>query len=209
MRIASWFQRFSIMVKPLKRETEISIWSDADILAGHEWPSEIRGALDDASVAVLLVSANFLASDFIVDHELPYILKARKSRGLEVLWIPLSQSHFQATALSTIRAVSDPSRPLNGMAAHDYEKALKDLCDKIDEAVRRAETPVINKALNGCKLKREQRNLQVLSKAAKRETEVLIYSGDNKWHTQSRIAKGAMTCHCWIGDERTRKRKYF
>jgi TIR domain len=198
-----WFERFSTMVSPLRRQTEISVWSDKEIRPGQDWPPTIRNALDAASVAVLLVSDNFLASDFIAKEELPYIFRARKERGVEILWLPLSHCHFDLTELSSIQAVSDPARPLNSMVESEYQSVLRELCDRINEAARRAETPTINKALSSRKLKRFNANLQVLARPAKRETEVLVYSGDKRWHTQSRIAKGSMTCDCWIGDEHT------
>ncbi|HEY5705275.1 MAG TPA: toll/interleukin-1 receptor domain-containing protein [Terrimicrobiaceae bacterium] len=201
-----WCKRFLVMAKPLQRYAEISVWSDTNIGPGKPWPSEIRKALDEASVAVLLVSDNFLASDFIANEELPYILKARRERALEVLWIPLSPSYFQLTPLATIQAVIAPSKPLNSMVEFGYKAAFCELCQRIDQVVKEAETPIINRTLNGRRLQRVQRKLQVLAKPAKRETEVLLYCGDNKWYTQSRIAKGSMTSDCWIGDEKHTKR---
>ena len=41
----------------------------------RRWKEEIEEALSDAVIAVLLISADFLASDFIVDNELPPILE--------------------------------------------------------------------------------------------------------------------------------------
>jgi hypothetical protein len=59
------------------------------------WREEIRAALARAGVAVLLISADFYASDFIAKNELPPLLEAARSeRGLVVLAVHINCSHF-------------------------------------------------------------------------------------------------------------------
>ena len=62
------------MIAPLEREGRIERWDDTRIRPGSEWRSEIKQALERARAAVLLISADFLASDFIQDNELPPLL---------------------------------------------------------------------------------------------------------------------------------------
>lgn len=61
-------------LKNLGRNFEIAFWSDHGIRPGQHWDKEIRDAIDAADVFLLLCSANFLASDFIFDEEIPAIL---------------------------------------------------------------------------------------------------------------------------------------
>jgi hypothetical protein len=64
-----------VQLAPLERQSLISTWSDEKIGPGEEWLKAIDRALDSAAVGVLLVSANFLASDFILSQEVPKLLE--------------------------------------------------------------------------------------------------------------------------------------
>ncbi len=62
----------------------VEVWNDQRIRAGADWKSEIEQAMSEASVAILLISRNFLNSDFILNNEVPKLLKRRAAEGLTV-----------------------------------------------------------------------------------------------------------------------------
>ena len=66
-----------------------------------------RLPLREPRVAVLLVSPDFLASDFIHEHELAPILKSGAG-GVRIVWIPIRACSFTQTALKDYQAVVDP-----------------------------------------------------------------------------------------------------
>jgi hypothetical protein len=96
-----WLEAFQRVLKPLVRERVIDLWTDTRIEAGQRWRDEIGKSLKRAKVAVLLVSQDFLASDFIAQEELPLLLKHAVGDGLKIIWVAISASVYQDTVLVT------------------------------------------------------------------------------------------------------------
>ncbi len=68
----------------LQSDGLISLWNDDQIQAGADWEQEIKEAIAEARVAILLITANFLTSDFILGQEVPALLERRRNEGLTV-----------------------------------------------------------------------------------------------------------------------------
>jgi hypothetical protein len=131
-----WLRRLEVHLRPLVRDSDIDIWDDKRIQPGSKWREEIRKAIESAKVAVLLVSADFLASDFIAADELPPLLNAAKENGVTILPVIVRPSRFRhITALSQYQAVNDPSKPLEGMSKHKQEEVFVKLSERVASAV--------------------------------------------------------------------------
>ncbi|WP_392478897.1 TIR domain-containing protein [Nostoc sp. C110] len=110
------------------------MWDDTKIQAGAEWSKEIENALAAAKIAVLLVSPNFLASDFIHENELPPLLNAAQAKGLTIIWIPLSFSSYEETEIEQYQSAHPPNQPLDSLNPAQENKAWVDICKKIKAA---------------------------------------------------------------------------
>jgi hypothetical protein len=79
-----FLQAFRVHLKPWEDRKLLDIWSDRDIETSQDWHQTIQAALQETAVAVLLISPNFLASDYIRQQELPDLLRAREEGELDL-----------------------------------------------------------------------------------------------------------------------------
>jgi hypothetical protein len=63
----------------------LDVWTDDRIAPGADWEGAINQAINKAQIAILLISANSLASKYIVKKEVPELLRRRDSEGLIVI----------------------------------------------------------------------------------------------------------------------------
>jgi hypothetical protein len=117
-----YLERLRVHVRPLERDSAIEIWDDTRISPGTDWQDAIADALYSAKAAILLVSADFIASDFIVNNELPPLLESASNGGTTVLCVILSPSRFlRMPELSRFQTVNSPNRPLSGLPHAEKE----------------------------------------------------------------------------------------
>lgn len=129
-----WLDKLQTMLEPMIRKQTIFVWDDTKIQAGAKWKEEIEQALARASVAVLMVSPDFLASDFIADHELPPLLDAALKEGVKIIWIPITYCLYDETEIGEYQAVYNPNQPLDTLNPADLNKALVKICKEIKAA---------------------------------------------------------------------------
>lgn len=128
-----WLKLLRKHLKPLEKKG-LNVWSDRDIIPGQEWLTEIDKSLDRVKVAVLLVSANFLDSDFIQNQELPRFLKAAERQEITILPVLISACVWEESEIVKFQSPSDPKQPLEKLKGHDRNQNLKDIVIRIKEA---------------------------------------------------------------------------
>jgi len=136
-----WLRRLQVFLTPAFRAGRLKFWDDTNIRMGDSWRAEIQAAIDRARVAVLLVSPNFLISEFIATDEFPKILQAARRDGLKIVWILLSTAPYEMTSvgrvIQEIQCAHPVNRPLDMMADPErnqiFTKFVRDLIELFPE----------------------------------------------------------------------------
>jgi internalin A len=130
-----WLDRLKVHLKPYERLGEVISWDDNKIKAGEKWREEIKLALERARVAVLLVSSDFLASDFIAKNELPPLLTAAERGGVKIVWVALGASAVGRTPINDYHCANEPKKTLDSLSRPEQNSVLAKICDKIAGAI--------------------------------------------------------------------------
>ena len=131
-----WLDLLQTHLKPLIRSKDgaISLWDDTSIQPGAKWRDAISQALAEAQVAVLLVSPEFLASDFIATTELPQLLQSAEKQGLTIIWVPVRPSAYRLSPIGEYQAAYSPATPLSGLSPKKRDAAMVEIAEKIGAA---------------------------------------------------------------------------
>ena len=124
-------ERFLVHLKAAKQNKTIEWWDDTQIKPGENWHEEIRKAIASTRVAVLLVSVDYLASEFILKNELPPLLTASEEEGVTILPVILGPCGFKHTNLVRFQAVNNPSTPLSKMTKHEKDEVWNKVVETI------------------------------------------------------------------------------
>ncbi len=126
-----FLKEFKTNISPILRVSQLDLWDDTRIKPGEDWNLQIEEALNNSDIAILLVSENFIASDFIYKEELQPILKKAKEKGLTIFWIYISPCLFETVGIDQFQAAHNISKPLSSLKKPDRQKTWVEICKKI------------------------------------------------------------------------------
>lgn len=117
----------------LRRSEKISDWSDQELLPGEVWEDKIVGKLRSADIILLLVSNDFIDSDFIWENELPIALE-RHERG-EAIVVPVILRPCQWTELSIGRLQALPAGAMPVTEWPNQDQAFLNIAEGIKKLI--------------------------------------------------------------------------
>lgn len=117
----------------LKRLGNIVGWYDREIQAGIEWEREIEAHLSTASIILLLVSSDFLKSDYCYGVEMQKALEMHEKGKARVLPILLRPVYWQGAPFAKLQILPTGAKPITEWQNQD--KALTDVAEQISAVV--------------------------------------------------------------------------
>ncbi len=147
----------------LRRQGVISEWHDRKIVPGEEWAGEIDTHLKSSQIVLLLVSSDFLASDYCYDKEMELALKRHESGEARVLPIVLRSVDWKAAPFGKLQALPKDAKPV--VSWEDRDEAFTNVAQGIRAAVaditkvarRRATLDIENSSLGNSGRERDKK----------------------------------------------------
>ena len=134
-----WRDRLLVLLKPFVRLSQLQVWADPYIRDGDIWRREIDAALARSRVGVVLLTPDLLASDFIAEVEIPYLLRAARAGDLTLIIVPVEHcvdgsTRFVDGDLMDFQWPWSPGEPLDGLPSSRRNEALVRVADAIVRA---------------------------------------------------------------------------
>ena len=126
----------------LRRQGVIADWHDRRITAGTEWVGAIDAHLQRAQIILLLVSADFLASNYCYDVELQHAMARHAVGEARVIPIILRAVDWQGAPFGRLQALPQDGRPITSWpnqdeAFLDVASGIRALVEEIAPTLRR------------------------------------------------------------------------
>src|SRR2546421_6385123 len=123
----------------LKRQNIITSWYDGDITSGTEWQLQIIEHLNNAQIILLLISDDFMASDFCYSIEMYTAIVRHDANQVRVIPIILRPVDWKGAPFEKIQALPNGGKPVTNWPNQDdafvdivlgIRKAIDDLIIK-------------------------------------------------------------------------------
>ena len=105
----------------LERKGLIMLWGDNLIEAGTKWTEEITKALEEADIYLFLVSSDFLASDYIYNHDIEIAIAKHESGEASIIPIIVRSCDWTNSPIGKFNALPRRGMPISNWENRDDE----------------------------------------------------------------------------------------
>ncbi len=130
-------------LRNLERQGFITVWHDRNISAGTEWASEIDARLNTAQIILLLISPDFMNSDYCYSGEMERALERHAIGEARVIPILLRPVLWKDTPFSTLQVLPRNGDPVTNW--HNRDEAFFEIATEIRSVI--VELTVAHKAI--------------------------------------------------------------
>jgi hypothetical protein len=134
---ASYRDRLDKHLSALKRREYINTWYDGEIEAGKEWEKEIDRQLSRADIILLLISADFISSDYCYEHEMRKAISRHEKGDAVIVPVLLHPCDWLDTPFAKIQALPQNGKPISDPSWHSAETAFSEVALRLKEIVEK------------------------------------------------------------------------
>ena len=118
----------------LKRRYQLTNWHDHEILPGEEWEQAIDENLNTAHLILLLISPDFMASDYCFSKEMRRALERHTEGTCRVIPIILRPTYWEDAPFSSIQLLPTNAKPITSWPNPD--EAFQDVVTEISRTIK-------------------------------------------------------------------------
>lgn len=139
----SYLRELRAQLKILERKKAVNIWYDGKLIAGQKWNEEIEKQLATSDIFLMLLSADFINSDYAYGKEMEHALK-RHERG-EAIIIPIiaRDCAWELTPLAELQAPVQ-GKALSSVNIEERQSLYKGIVLDINKAVQKRQAELRN-----------------------------------------------------------------
>ena len=126
--------KLDIYFAPLKRNNKVETWNDRKIVPGTLFDDEIKRHLNEDEIIILLISADFINSDYCYEIEMTKALERMRNSDAIVIPIILRPCLWQETPLKDIQALPKDGTPISKYT--DADDAYLEIVKSIPQSVK-------------------------------------------------------------------------
>ena len=134
-------QKLKAHLRPLQRQGLLDLWYDREISAGTEWEREISQHLNTAQIILLLISPDFMDSDYCYSIEMKRAIEQHQQGKSRVIPIILRPVYWHGSPFGKLQALPTDAKPVTSSSWHNWDEAFYDVAEGIRKALIQLDGP--------------------------------------------------------------------
>jgi hypothetical protein len=123
------------IAKCIKTQDKSDVWDDTCIVPGQKWEDEILGKLENADIIVLLLSNDFIRSDYCFTKEMRVALADDKQGECAIVPIVVRACRYDQLELGQLQAILQKGKPVK--QNKDRDAAWLEVTKQLDKVIAR------------------------------------------------------------------------
>jgi len=139
----AFYKELETHLSNLRRQNVITSWYDGDISPGSEWESQIIAHLNSDQIILLLISADFIASDFCYSIEMVQAIARHDANQARVIPIILRPTDWKGAPFAKLQVLPTGGKAVTRWPTHDdaFEDVVKGIRQAIDDLMKKGTFP--------------------------------------------------------------------